>query len=186
MKYLAQILALVEAGTNVQEQLNNILKFVLKQLHLTNGYVSGVYKKKSLISDSNPEGHSLKIITSIGETTKREDKFDKEPRKSIDHFTVPIQYKGIQLGQVCLIGIVDQTAVDEMKTIFWLMGMLMYYDKINEECNNLLEEKRFRELKICSWQMYHTRSARHSTLYSGASIISQNSIYPALVKKSLK
>jgi signal transduction histidine kinase/DNA-binding response OmpR family regulator len=146
MKYLAQILALVEEGSNIQEQLHNILTFIVDYLKLKSASISGVYKKRRLINDDNPEGYYLKLITTVGEITPR-DKFRKEPYQSIDHYTIPISYKNTTMGQICFVGNVDQTAIDELKIIFWFIGMIMYYNNIDNEYKTLREEKELSKAK---------------------------------------
>jgi signal transduction histidine kinase/DNA-binding response OmpR family regulator len=146
MKYIAEILAFLEKGSSLQEQLNNILHFIIDSLAIKSAYISILCYKKRMISIDNPEGYYLKLLTSIGDVSPR-DKFAREPEQSNDYFTVPIKFKDKYLGQICLIGSIDIDALNEIDIVFLLIGMLMHFEKVNNEFESLLEEKEISKAK---------------------------------------
>jgi signal transduction histidine kinase/DNA-binding response OmpR family regulator len=146
MKYLAQILALLEKGSSLPDQLNNILLFIMDHLALKSAYISVLCRKKRLISIDNPEGFYLKLLTSIGNVSPR-DKFTRESEQCDDYYTVPIKFKAKYLGQLCLIGAVDKDSLNEIDILFLLIGMLMHFEKVNIEFESLMEEKEISKAK---------------------------------------
>ena len=149
MEAVNEILQLIEDGKMVPDQARNILQFILSYSKSTAGYVCTVVKKKRLKSSENPEGIYYKILACIGEIDLIQDNYTTADYIFKNQITrkyclIPMIFDSKFLGQICLAGAKDDYTfenITHLNKIYRIIGKLVYYENIDRERKQLLEER---------------------------------------------
>jgi signal transduction histidine kinase/DNA-binding response OmpR family regulator len=141
-----EILEVIGEKDSLIDQLTCILKFILNTLTLTQGYIATVHCKKRLITIDNPKGYYYKMLIGIEtQELRNEDVFEHAVQNYNDYSIIPIVYKETFLGQICLVG--PAIRIESLKYLFQIIGRIVYFNKIGDERDQLLEEKELTKAK---------------------------------------
>lgn len=139
---IEELINLIESQQTTVEQLSAALKHILHLLSATTGYISILLKRKHAITQSNPDGFVSEIAVSEGKLSKTTNLQTSDDLNIIKNkCCIPLHYRSEIVGHIYVItkDEIIKSAIVKYNPHFKLIGMIIYYDRINNERQDLLD-----------------------------------------------